>query len=168
MKSTENYSRWQAYRNKEQMNKRLGLNRDLLSGIILIAFSTFLWLQTTSFPQLEDGYPGPALFPQLIAISLSLLGVYLCVKAVMSRKRTASPRSNEPSKGMVLRFLTGIVLVSTYPLLVNHIHFIPAMAGLILFFGLILNNTPWKAMLTAVLSAGLIYALFTQLLGVPL
>ena len=148
------------------MLKRL-LRRDVLSGSLLIVFSFLLWFQALSFPKLENGYPGPALFPQLIACCLGMLGVYLVARSVFS-KVTLSPDSNKASRGKVLRLFTGIILVATYPLFVHHIHFIPIMAGLIFFFGVILNNKPWKAMLTAVLSAGLIYALFTQLLGVPL
>jgi len=148
------------------MLKRL-LRRDVLSGSLLIVFSLLLWFQTLSFPELDNGYPGPALFPQLIACGLGLLGAYLVARSVFS-KVTFTPGSNKSSRGKVLRLFTGIILVATYPLFVHHVHFIPIMAGLIFFFGIILNNKPWKAMLTAVLSAGLIYALFTQLLGVPL
>ncbi|MBX2820233.1 MAG: tripartite tricarboxylate transporter TctB family protein [Rhodothermaceae bacterium] len=148
------------------MLKRLFI-RDVLSGSLLIVLSLLLWVRTLSFPELENGYPGPALFPQLIAFCLGILGAYLVVRSVAS-KNTLSPSSRPSSKGRVLRLFTGIILVATYPLFVHHIHFIPIMAGLIFFFGIILNNKPWKAMLTAVLSAGLIYALFTQLLGVPL
>ena len=141
--------------------------RDAVSGSLLIVLSLLLWLQTLSFPKLENGYPGPALFPQLIACCLGMLGAYLVARSIVS-KNTFSPSPQKSSKGKVLRLFTGIILVATYPLLVHHIHFIPIMAGLIFLFGIILNNKPWKAMLTAVLSAGLIYALFTQLLGVPL
>ena len=148
------------------MGNRFVIKRDTLSGTLLIALSVFLWFQTISFPQLDDGHPGPALFPQLIAILLGLLGTYLLIKSLRTNPTPAT--SQTLSTGRILRFFTGVTLVVTYPLLVTHVHFIPAMAVLILFFGLILNNKPWKAMLTAVLSAGLMYALFTQLLGVPL
>ena len=141
--------------------------RDVFSGSILIVFSLLLWFQTLSFPELENGYPGPALFPQLIAGCLGILGAYLVARSVFS-KTSLRPDANKSSRGKVLRLFTGIILVATYPLFVHHIHFIPIMAGLIFFFGVILNNKPWKAMLTAVFSAGLIYALFTKLLGVPL
>ena len=150
------------------MAKRSFITRDLISGILLIGFSIFLWIQTTAFPQLDDGYPGPALFPQLIAFLLGLLGFYLFAKSILHTSNASTPDVKHATRGRVLRFFTGIILVSTYPLLVNYVHFVPIMAGLILFFGLLLNNKPWKAMLTAVLSAGIIYALFTQLLGVPL
>lgn len=148
--------------------RRKVIQRDVISGLFFVVFSGFLWSLTTTFPQLDNGYPGPALFPQLIAVLLGVLGIYLGIRAILLKHPSSKSTSNNEPKGKVLRLLTGIFLVSTYPLLVNHVHFIPAMAGLILFFGLILKNKPWQAMLTAVLSAGLIYALFTRLLGVPL
>lgn len=149
------------------MRKRL-VQRDVFSGLFFVALSGVLWSLTSTFPQLENGYPGPALFPQIIAVLLGILGVYLGSRAILSKNSSFKTAPKKASEGKIVRLATGILLVSAYPFLVNHVHFIPAMAGLILFFGLILNNKPWQAMLTAVLSAGLIYALFTQLLGVPL
>ena len=149
------------------MRKHL-LQRDVLSGLLLIIFSVLLWTETTTFPQLNDGYPGPSLFPQIIALLLGLVGTYLAIKSILNRKPRNVSGPYRPPVGKIIRLITGVLLVSTYPFLVHHVHFIPIMAGLILCFGIILKNKPWQAMLTAVLSAGIIYALFTQLLGVPL
>ena len=142
--------------------------RDLFSGLILMAIAASLWSITMTFPTLNDGYPGPALFPQIIAILLGLLGLYLCLASILS-KQTAHPSSElDQQKGRLTLFFGGILLVVIFPLLIDHVHFIVIMGGFILFFGLILQNPLWKAILTALLSAVLIYAMFTQLLGVPL
>ena len=128
----------------------------------------WLWFYTGSFPQMDDGYPGPSLFPRLIAIGLGLAGVVLSLKAVKGRRAKSPDSLARRTLAGTIRLGVGILLVSAYPLLTQSVHFIPVMAGFILIFGLLLRNPAWHALFMAVLSAGLMYLMFTQLLGVPL
>lgn len=140
--------------------------RDAVSGIALLALSLWLWYFTASFPQLDDGYPGPSLFPRLVALGLGFAGVILLIQSLRSKQRSKKKRTIHWS-GLV-RFGAGMGLLMAYPFLIEQLHFIPVMALLIFVFGLLLRSPRWHALMMATLSAALIYALFTQLMGVPL
>ena len=141
---------------------------DLLSGLILIALSGVLWVMTSSFPELDNGYPGPALFPRIIAVALGLAGTVMWGRSMRPYRRTpSSETANQlPAWPPLLRMGIGIAAIASYPLLIQYVHFVPVMAGLILLFGILLQAALWKAAATAVVSAGLIYGLFTYLLGI--
>ena len=143
------------------------MNRDYISGIFLLALSGWLWWYTGSFPQLDDGYPGPSLFPRLIALGLFLAGISIIFKG-MRNKGAAATRDRARISAGILRLGAGFGLVLAYPIAAQWVHFVPVMGGFILIFGLLLKNQAWHAILMAVLSAGLMYLMFTQLLGVPL
>ena len=61
------------------------VNRDYISGIFLLALSGWLWWYTGSFPQLDEGYPGPSLFPRLIALGLFLAGISIIFKGMRNK-----------------------------------------------------------------------------------
>lgn len=141
--------------------------RDAVSGIALLALSLWLWYYTASFPQLDGGYPGPGLFPRIVALGLGLAGVMLLIQALRGKSRSKQKKRTISWSGMA-RFATGMGLLAAYPVLIEQFHFIPVMALLIFVFGLLLRSPRWHALMMATLSAALIYALFTQLMGVPL
>ncbi len=149
---------------------RISIQRDTLSGVLLIGLGVWIWWQSASFPQLENGYPGPSLFPQTIAIGLACAGVFIALRRTKSNGRTVEKVSKSiPSRfSGLLRLSAGLGLAVLYPVLIQYTHFIPVMAMLICFVGLLLKNAAWHALFMSILSAALIYALFTQLLSVPL
>ena len=52
----------------------------LLSAILLIAFSLFIYYTALDYPPSLDGTePGPAFFPQIIAVSLIILAIGLII-----------------------------------------------------------------------------------------
>lgn len=170
-----NSSKWPEWPSKKLHEKpmRAALqkmipHRDITSGLLLVGLSLWVYWQTTGFPQLDDGYPGPSLFPGVIALCIGTAGVVMILKRVLRRSTRARQGSSGIQPAALLRLLAGITLAALYPLLVQFTHFIPLMAFIILFVGLLLKNEAWHALLLSVLSASLIYALFTQLLKVPL
>ena len=150
------------------MNK-ITLHRDTISGLLLVTLSIGIWWQSASFPPQENGYPGPALFPQVIAFGLACAGIVLVLKRSRSKPDLSKKRiSLTSSLSGVMRLSAGLGLAVLYPMLIQYTHFIPLMAMLILFVGLLLKNPAWHALFMSILSAALIYGLFTQLLSVPL
>lgn len=150
------------------MNKLI-LRRDTVSGVLLLGLSLWIAWQSSSFPQLENGYPGPALFPQIIAMSLACAGIFIIFRQARSKSVEPVKSLNISSKlAGGLRLFAGLALAVSYPFLIEFAHFIPVMAMLIMFVGLLLKNAAWHALFMSVLSAALIYGLFTQLLKVPL
>lgn len=150
------------------MNKLI-LRRDTISGMLLLGLSLWVAWKAGTFPQLESGYPGPALFPQIIAISLACAGIFIILR--QAKRKTVDPgKSFKISSKLAgsLRLMAGLMLAILYPFLIEYTHFIPVMAMLIMFVGLLLKNAAWHALFMSILSAALIYGLFTQLLKVPL
>ena len=143
------------------------LHRDFLSGVLLLVLCATIWMLSHEFPRPDNGYPGAALFPRVVGGALGIMGLWLIIKTFRTRKASSRNPIKEAMGGM-LRLAVAIGIVSTYPLLMHHTHFIPAMAILILVFGFLLKNKAWHAVVTASLSAILMYALFTRLLGVPI
>lgn len=144
------------------------MNRDLISGILLLFLSGWLWFYTGAFPQLDDGYPGPSLFPRLIAIGFGLAGAVLCAGALKKGASIPLEADSGSIKPARMRLGAGLLLVIAYPWLAQWLQFIPIMGSFLLIFALLLRNTLKQALIMAALSAGLMYLMFTKLLGVPL
>lgn len=142
----------------------------LLSGLAMGLLGAAVWIYAGSFPELDDGHPGPALFPRVIAIGLAAGGLGLLAGLV--RQRWAGGwRGRDPvrlNRRGLLRWSGGLVLVALYPFATNLVGFIPALSVLMLAVALLLQARPLPALITAVVSAVVIYGLFTGLLGVPL
>lgn len=147
---------------------KASIHRDAISGMLLVGLSLWVLWYSRGFPQLDNGYPGPALFPVLTAGSIGLAGLWLCYRGIRKHNATRQPRPSNKVFAGTIRLVTGLALAALYPVLIQYTHFIPLMAFFILFVALLLKHTAWHAMLMAVLSASLIYGLFTRLLNVPL
>ncbi len=119
-----------------------------------------------SFPELEGGYPGPGLFPRLVGIGLVLCGLALLWRPVTSKR--AEERAPETGWAGRSRFAAGLLLVLAFPWLHDLVGFFIATSLLALCVGLMLRARWQAAVLTAILASGVIYLLFTRLLGVPL
>ena len=148
--------------------RQRALHSDSLSGFLLIGLSLWIWWYSRGFPQLDNGYPGPSLFPIAIAGSLGVAGLWLMYRGFRIPKRTNAKQPTSKKLSGAIRLITGLSLAALYPVLITYTHFIPLMAFFILFIALLMKNAAWHAMLMAILSASLIYALFTQLMNVPL
>lgn len=144
------------------------IHRDTFSGVLLVGLSLWVLWYSRGFPQLDNGYPGPALFPVLIAGAIGVAGLWLFYRGIGKRSKPRKPRPSTHALAGAFRLVTGLALAALYPVLIQYTHFIPLMAFLILFVALLLKHSAWHAMLMAILSASLIYGLFTQLLNVPL
>ncbi len=144
------------------------LHSDTISGVLLVGLSLWIWWYSRGFPQLDNGYPGPSLFPVVIAGSLGLAGLWLGYRGLRGPKRTTAKNTGSRVLSGGVRLIAGLALAVLYPVLITYTHFIPLMAFFILFIALLLKNAAWHAILMAILSASLIYALFTQLMNVPL
>ena len=150
------------------MNK-ISIHKDTVSGLLLVGLSIWIVWQSAAFPEQDNGYPGPALFPQVIAFGLGCAGVFIMFKQWRSKVGSSGKNTTLTSTlSGALRLTIGMGLAVSYPILIQYTHFIPLMALLILFVALLLKNAAWHALLMSILSAALIYGLFTQLLSVPL
>ncbi|RMG23814.1 MAG: tripartite tricarboxylate transporter TctB family protein [Bacteroidetes bacterium] len=145
-------------------------HRDFLSAGLLVLLAAGLWMYSGSFPQLEAGYPGPALFPRLIALGLGLSGLLLGIQSLRSRQASAATAEPAAPAGPWpwLRMAGGIGGVVLFPYLHEWLGFVPALFVVCLAVALLMRVRLWAAGLTALGAAAVIYVLFTQLLSVPL
>lgn len=136
-----------------------------ISAIVLCLLGLGIWWHSGSFPALEEGYPGPSLFPRLIAVGLLLSGLGLGWSAI--RKAGAGAAApQEPSS--LLKLAIGLGLVGLYPLLQPLLGFIVSLGLICLGIALLLGVKPWIAVVSAVATVLFIFFTFEMLLGVTL
>ncbi|ARA92666.1 hypothetical protein AWN76_005470 [Rhodothermaceae bacterium RA] len=141
-----------------------------IGGLVMILLGVAVWVYAGTFPELDDGHPGPALFPRWIAAGLVAGGGGLCGAWLRRRWRGAAVAAEGVGVlwAGLLRGAGGLVLVGLYPVLRPLLGFIPVLSLVMLAVALMLGARWPGALLTAVAGSAVVYVLFTGLLGVPL
>ncbi len=131
-----------------------------LPGLLIAALGVAIWLFSVPFPQLENGYPGPALFPRAIATGMVLAATWMIVRPEQRPIRKSAQR------GTWYRPVVAIMLV---------LAFIPAygLAGPAVAVGIIVSSIAILlhvriliALSTGIITAGVVHLVFVLLLGV--
>ena len=133
---------------------------DVLAAVTLAVLAVLVWGATLHFPELDGGYPGPSLFPRIIAAGCLLSAIGL-LRRVPTAGRTAA---GSVSTAYRVRTAAAVVVVACFPLLPP----IAGIAGTCLAVALLLAVRPVIAAALAALASALLYGIFTLLLGVPL
>ena len=137
-------------------------------GLFLIIFALAVIIHTRTFPSLGNGYPGPSLFPRVLAVLFILAGIGLIIQGIKNREK-------------ILKFDTGAVnragwinILFVLGAVVCYIFLADAIGFLILSFVIMTVLVKWlraKTSWSLVMSAGVtlaIYILFAKILLVPL
>ena len=56
-------------------------------GASTIAFGIWTILYSRHFPTMEEGYPGPSLFPMVLAVLFIISGIVLIIQDIRSRSK---------------------------------------------------------------------------------
>ena len=137
-------------------------------GLFLILFAAGVLWHVQSFPSLDNGYPGPALFPSVLAVLFIFCGIGLIIQGLRQREK-------------LLKFDTGTLtlaglfnIVFVLGTIVCYIFLAETIGFLIFSFAVLLILMKWlkvKTLQSVVMSIGvtlIIYLLFAKVLLVPL
>ncbi len=126
-------------------------------ALLAVALGALALFLSRSLPQMEGGYPGPALFPSLLGLLLLLSGLGLLWQRRRARGRL------QGGEGRVLVALLGLALA---PLLLEWVG-LSLTASLYTLVGtLLLGVRPVAALMTGGVVALLVYLVFQRFLGV--
>ncbi len=141
---------------------------DTVIGLSLIIFAVAVLVHIQSFPELDNGYPGPALFPSVLSVLFIFCGIGLIFQGFRRKEN-------------VLKFDIGSVSIAGWiniafvlGAVVCYIFFSEFLGFLIFSFVILLILMKWlrvSTVLSLVMSAGVtlaIYLLFAKILLVPL
>ena len=137
-------------------------------GLFLILSAAVVLWHVQGFPSLDNGYPGPALFPSVLAVLFILCGIGLIIQGVRQREKLLKLDTGtlRLSGSLNIFFVLGTIVC--YILLAETIGF------LIFSFMVLLILMKWlkvKTLSSIAMSIGvtlIIYLLFAKVLLVPL
>jgi putative tricarboxylic transport membrane protein len=141
---------------------------DLFSSILLILLGALIWWLSGKFPNLPEGYPGPGLFPGIIAIALAFIGSVLLIGVLQNKSYLQKQVVEESMRTSPLKLFGAVVVVSFFPIISSYLSFLPTLALTGMAIGLIFSIRWWKAIVVATVTTFGVYLIFSELLGVPL
>ncbi|QFT62057.1 tripartite tricarboxylate transporter TctB family protein [Roseivivax sp. THAF30] len=103
---------------------------------------------------------GPSVFPLIVGIPAMILSASLVV--------FPTGAVHWPGPSHMLRQAAALAILLAYALLLRDLGFPLATFGLILGIGILLGGAPLRALILAALLAPALWALFDQVLGLPL
>ena len=137
-------------------------------GLLLIIFACAVLIHVQSFPKLDNGYPGPALFPEVLSVLFIFCGAGLIIQGLRRREKVLNfDLGNISAAGWInMGFVLGAVACYI---------FLAEYAGFLIFsFVILMILMKWlkvKILPSLVMSAVVtvaIYLLFAKILLVPL
>lgn len=144
---------------------------DLVSGAVTVAFGAGVIGYARTFPRLDGGAPGPALFPSIVGGLLVLFGAVLVGRWSLARLRARDAGRAQVERAPVRAFVDAAVVVLAvvfYLLVADILGFAPTMAIALFVLSWRLGAKLLVAIGTAVVVPALIYVVFQRVLLVPL
>jgi hypothetical protein len=115
------------------------------TGIGLIIFAIAVLLYTQTFPTLEKGYPGPSLFPNVLAVLFIVAGITLVAQGIRSGEKVLKFDSSGITSSGLVNILMILGAVIFYIYLSRFLGF--QVTSFILLFGMtkwLRVSTPWS------------------------
>jgi putative tricarboxylic transport membrane protein len=141
---------------------------DTAIGLFLIIFAGAVLIHVQGFPQLDNGYPGPALFPEVLSVLFIFCGIGLIIQGVRKREKILKFDLSSISSGGWLNIIFVLGAVLCYMFLAEFLGF------LIFSFVILMILMKWlkvKTLHSLIMSVAVtlgIYLLFSKILLVPL
>ncbi len=133
---------------------------DRLAGLVLLALALAYGFTARGF-EAQIGDPlGPAVFPQVLAVPLALLSLYLIVRP--------DPEPDWAGGRPLLMQGLAVAVFVAYAYLLEPLGFIVATVVGVTALCTLLGARPWRAAVTGVAVAVVLFFLFNNLLSLPL
>lgn len=139
--------------------------KDLMTAAFCIAFSLLFWGLATQFPHSPKIYNSPAVYPQALAILLSILSVILVFSGIRQIKTV--PAKLQAAKDLSKPLLLSATLIGYLILLLTTNFVIATLIFLFLVFRLLGGSWKEGVVFSVLLTIGE-YLVFGSLLNVPL
>lgn len=137
-------------------------------GLLLIIFASTVLIHVQSFPKLGNGYPGPALFPEVLAVLFIFCGIGLVIQGIRQREKVLKFDLGNISLAGWLNIIFVLGAVVCYIFLAEYVGF------LIFSFVILMILMKWlkvkllPSLIMSVVVTMAIYLLFAKILLVPL
>jgi putative tricarboxylic transport membrane protein len=144
---------------------------DTVVGAGFIGAGAAIFAATLGFPRLEDGSPGPSLFPRVLAVLMIGFGACLVVPAALRRPTDApdaTPVPAGPHSGGVVNALLVFAAIIVFMLASPVLGFLLTTAAILLGLMWWLGTPFLRAAAAAVGLTLFVYVIFGKVLRVPL
>jgi putative tricarboxylic transport membrane protein len=129
-------------------------------GVVVFVIATLYTWHAGSYDITFGDVMGPTVFPVIVGVPMMILSASLVV--------FPSGQVEWPAPQRLWRQAAALAVLIGYTIVLRPVGFPLATFALIALLGIILGGAPWKATLLAAISAPALWALFDQVLGLPL
>ena len=139
---------------------------DRLMGAGAVVAGAVIFGATLRFPRLEDGAPGPALFPQMLAGLMVLFGAILVVRPERAAAAPAAASGERRRAAVNVALVFGAIVA--FMVVAPGAGFLLTASGILFVLMWRLGTAPWRAALVAAGLTLFVYVVFGKVLRVPL
>ncbi len=142
--------------------------KDYIGGGIFAALGIFIWALTLQFPVLDDGHPGPSLFPRVLGTLFIVFGLMVVFHGWKSRR---APEETPPDDGLPLNYFNPIlviILIAVFIAIATKLGFILSGAAILFLLMSKLQVPLVKRSIVSVALICLVFFIFSKVLRVPL
>ncbi len=137
-------------------------------GLGTVIFSIWVILYARNFPKLEQGYPGPSLFPMVLAVLFIFAGIVLIVQDLRSGAKKLKFDISDLSRVHLINIGLILAAILFYIFVSDFLGFqITSFIILVFMMKRLRVSTFWSLIMACGVTFG-IYVLFAKMLLVPL
>lgn len=142
---------------------------DIISAIIGLLLSAYVWIASASFPQDVVMKIGPDFFPRIIAVAMAIASLFLLVQAVTNKTPEEAVQTLNLKDAGILRALAFLILAVVYVSVMDFLGFIISTIICLLVAMYILKLRNLKNMVLVSLGTAMgVYFAFASILGIQL
>ena len=142
---------------------------DIISAIIGLLLSAYVWIASASFPQDVVMKIGPDFFPRIIAVAMAIASLFLLVQTLTNKTPEEAVQTLNLKDAGILRALAFLILAVVYVSVMDFLGFIISTIICLLVAMYILKLRNLKNMVLVSLGTAMgVYFAFASILGIQL